>query len=275
MTSRSYCVTFWKKPAAIDDTKIRYAIYGLEICPETKKEHWQSYIEFEKAIRPAAVKKIYNDNTCHIEKRKGTREEARTYCMKDNNFTEHGKWIKGQGHRTDLDLIVESMKEGKPLSEVMIEESTTYCKYRNGLKDIAGEIVKKKTKEFRKLEVELITGPTGTGKTRNAVEENPEHYKIEGENLQWFDGYEQEKTLIIDEYDNQVNVTKLLNILDGYQLRLPIKGGFTWANYTKVVITTNLKLDEIHAKAKPEHRNALFRRITKIKNLWPCHDDET
>ena len=33
-------------------------------------------------------------------------------------------------------------------------------------------------------------------------------------------------------------------------------------------ITTNLKLEELHAQAKQAHRDALFRRITKIEDMW-------
>lgn len=269
MTSRHYCLTFFKKPTVNLPKGVRYAIYGEEICPSSGKTHWQSYVELESPCRATQIKKLYNDNTVHIEARRGTRDQAKEYCMKDKKYEEHGKWIKGQGHRTDLETIVEQMKEGKPLSEIMMDEPTLYCKYRNGLKDIAGNVTKTITKEFRKIEVELICGPTGVGKTRKAVESSPNYYKIEGSNLQWFQDYELEKTLIIDEYNNDVGVTKMLNILDGYQLRLPVKGGHTYANWTKVIITTNLRPEELHSNAKQEHRAALFRRITTITNLFP------
>lgn len=85
MTSRHYCITFYKKPVHPIDT-IKYAIYGEEICPTTGTIHWQTYIELDKAVRFAAVKKMYNDDTIHCEKRKGTRDQARTYCMKDKKF---------------------------------------------------------------------------------------------------------------------------------------------------------------------------------------------
>lgn len=264
--SRHYCITFFTEPKLKICDKVRYAIYGKEICPVTKKIHWQSYIELYKPSRIAGIKKIYQDNTIHCEIRKGTREEARDYCKKDNQFTEHGKWIKGQGHRSDLETIVNELQEGKKLSEIMLDQPSVYCQYRNGLKDIASQVNKNNTKKFRKLEVELICGPTGTGKTRSAMEFA--QYRIQGTQLNWWQDYDGEEIICIDEYSNDIKITELLNLLDGYQLRLNVKGSHTYANWTKVYITTNLKLEELHGEAKPAHRDALFRRITKIKNFW-------
>lgn len=270
--SRHFCITFWKKPIITSEI-VRYGIFGEEICPDTKKVHWQSYVEFTKPQRISAIRKHFNgDKEIKAFIRKGTREQARDYCKKDNKYFEYGKWIKGQGHRTDLETIVEEIKNGKKLSDVMIESPKTYCQYRNGLKDIASTVTKSNTKKFRKLEVELITGPTGTGKTRKAMETS--EYRIQGTQLAWWQDYDGEKTICIDEYNNDVSITELLNLLDGYQLRLNVKGTHTYANWTKVFITTNLKIDEIHPNAKEAHRKALFRRITTITNLWDNCNEE-
>jgi hypothetical protein len=90
-------------------------------------------------------------------------------------------------------------------------------------------------------------------------------FKISGDALQWWDGYDGEKSILIDEYDNQIPITRLLNLLDGYHLRLPVKGGFTYAAWTKVIITTNLNPLELHPNAKQQHRAALHRRINRTQ----------
>lgn len=270
--SRNYCATFFTKPTIDLPENVRYAIYGRELCPETKREHWQSYIELTKPMRMNAIKKLYGDNTIHLETRKGTREQAKEYCKKDGDFTEHGKWISGQGHRTDLESIIDKLKDGTKLSELMIEYPKTYCQYRNGLKDISAKITEKSLPKFRKVEVILLTGPTGCGKTRKAMEEAT--YKIQGSQLQWWENYDMDETILIDEYNNDAPITELLALLDGYKLRLNVKGSHTYANWNKVYITTNLKINELHSNAKTAHREALFRRITKIEDSWPT-DEET
>nr|WAE42453.1 MAG: replication associated protein [Cressdnaviricota sp.] len=269
---RHYCMTFFTEPTKEPLEAIRYAIYGEEKCPNTGKLHWQSYVELHKPMRMAAIKKLYNDKTVHIELRAGTREQARDYCKKDNKYTEIGKWISGQGHRSDLESIVEQLTSGTKLSTIMMENPAVYCKYRNGLKDIAAEATKKKTTAFRKVEVTLLTGPTGCGKTRAAMEEAS--YKIDGADLKWWQDYDGDDVILIDEYDNNLPITALLTLLDGYTKRLDVKGTHTYANWTKVYITTNLKEHEIHSNAKPAHRAALFRRITEIKSFWGKTGDE-
>lgn len=276
MKSRHYCITFFKEPTVFEHEKIRYGIYGKETCPSTGKVHWQSYIELFEHCRLTGLKKIFEDDTLHAEIRRGTREEARDYCKKDNQFYEVGKWIKGQGHRTDLESVVSELQDGKKLSELIIEQPALYCQYRNGLKDISAAITKNKTKDFRKVKVTVLSGPTGCGKTRKAMEEmKGEGYKIEGCNLAWWQDYDQEDCILIDEYDNDLKITELLNLLDGYQLRLNVKGSHTYANWTRIYITTNLTKNQLHANAKPAHREALFRRITDFIDLWEmCPEEE-
>nr|QXP07652.1 MAG: replication associated protein [Arizlama virus] len=264
---RHWCATFFSEPKRINDTNLRYMIVGEEICPNTKKVHWQCYLEFKTPVSMKQIKTIFDDKTIHLEKRNGTKEQARDYCKKDGKFTEYGIWCTGQGFRTDLKSLTAEMASGKRINEIMVENPEVYCKYRNGLKDIQASLDKKNSNEFREVEVEVISGPTGCGKTRKAMENAT--FKIEGSEMNWWDGYDADESIVIDEYDNDVICTRLLNLLDGYQLRLPVKGGFTYARWKKVYITTNLRKHELHAKAKKAHIDALFRRITRWTDLWP------
>lgn len=264
---RHYCLTFFKKPKMELLEGFRYVIIGEEIAPGTGKLHWQAYVELYNSQRWSFIKKSYEDKTIHIEGRFGTRIQARDYCKKDNKFIELGKWITGQGHRSDLEEIARTLTSGEAtIQEVMEHAPRTYCQYRNGLNDLAAFGTKKKTKKFRKLEVTLLTGPTGCGKTRHAMKKAT--YRIQGTQLAWWQDYAGEDVICIDEYNNDVGITEMLNLLDGYQLRLNVKGKHTYANWTKVYITTNLKPEELHANAKKAHRDALFRRITRVKSLW-------
>ena len=79
------------------------------------------------------------------------------------------------------------------------------------------------SREFRQVEVIVYSGKTGTGKTRKAVEET--EYITDDGDLYWWDGYDGEKSICIDQFSNRTRIYKLLRILDGYQLRLPAKNG--------------------------------------------------
>lgn len=260
--ARKWCATFYTEPPDKQPDGVRYAIYGKETCPTTHKLHWQSYIEFDKRMTVTGIKNLYADTTVHLEITNGTRDQARTYCQKDNEWEEVGDWESGgQGARTDIKAFVQKLKDGNSLKDTALEEPQLYCRYRNGLKDINNWVIEDQLEDWRDIEIWLFHGPTGTGKTKQAMAEAT--YKIKGKGLDWWQDYTGQKIICIDDYNNDLKITELLGLLDGYKLRLNVKGSHAYAQWTKVFITTNLTVGEIHANAKARHREALFRRISE------------
>lgn len=268
--SRNWCFTDW---SCTDWTElynkhedlIRFICWGKEIAPTTGNEHHQGWIQIIKKKTLGGMKKLMGDKVS-FKVCRGDEFDNQVYCKKDNNFKQLGKFIV-QGERTDLLGMKNFINEGHTMKEIADENFNLYCQYRSGLTKYKEMVDKEKSKEFRKVEVNVLYGATGTGKTRLAMVES--EYKIEGFNLKWWDGYEGEKCILIDEFANQIPITELLNILDGYQLRLPIKGGHTYALWNKVYITTNLNFDEWYPSAKKMHKLALLRRISSFAEVGP------
>lgn len=265
---RNWCFTDfelldWASIYAQYEDIIRYVCWGKEICPKTKAEHLQGWIQFTSKKRMTAIKKVVQSKKLHLEPCFSGEAENDKYCRKDNNFECRGKYI-GQGARTDIEVAIKLIKAGKSMAEIADANPQLYIQYHNGLSKYKNLVDGQSRKKFRHVEVILLQGPTNCGKTRLAMESDP--YKIQGCALQWWDGYDGEETILIDEYANDVKITELLGYLDGYHLRLPIKGGFVYANWSKVYITTNLEI--LHENAKDAHRAALDRRITTVKSWF-------
>lgn len=249
---------------------IRYICWGHEICPSTGRKHLQGWIQLINKktkgglLRLLGTKKLWL-NPCYASEFNND-----NYCKKDNNFQSFGKFIR-QGQRTDLEDVFYRIKQNEPLENIAEDYESIFMRYSHGLKELKKFHLKRTTKEFRHVNVEVYYGKTGVGKTKKAVNENPCAFLTDGAELSngWFDGYSGEKTLIIDEYDSDVKITRMLKLLDGYQQRLPVKGSFVYANWDKVIITSNINPNDWHPNAKEEHRKALFRRINNIVYFGP------
>lgn len=272
--ARKWCFTSFKKDINFthiwEENKdiIRYLVVQGEVSPKTKKFHWQGYIQMFNQCRMRKLKLTFNDMAIHLETQRGTNEQASDYCKKIKSATgqkyEFGKPTT-QGARNDLEHIKKLIDDGGDCLDVANDHFSDFIRYHSGIQKYKQLVEKKNRSANRDLTVELISGPTNTGKSHDVRAKYPDCYVIEsGEKAEWWDGYCGEKVILFDDYSNDIKINRLLRLLDKYKCRLPIKGGFTWANWDKVFITTNLTQTEIHSNARTEHRTALFRRIDVI-----------
>lgn len=263
---RNACVTSWSDEVVFDETCVKYIIYHREICPDTKKLHYHIYVEFKNKVTIKKVKEIFKDNTIHIEPRHGTSKQAIDYVVKDTNefeVVEYGT-RKKSGERNDIKSAVNMIKENKKNIDIINDMPIVFVKFHRGLEKTRFEINKVKANTFRILKNYVITGPAGCGKTRYVYDlygyDNV--YKLDAGTSVWFDGYDGQEILLIDDFYGWIKYGHLLNILDGYPLRLDIKGGHTWALWNKVFITSNDIPALWYQKGLTP---ALERRITKIE----------
>ena len=134
---RNYCFTFY--PDVTDDrfeemnnivtsNIYSYCIFGLEVCPETKKDHFQGYMEFNKKTTISSLKKIFP--TTKFLERRGTQNQAIDYCKKEQGeIFEFGE-KKEQGVRNDLNDIKELLDTGGSLKDVAENHFGSFLRYK-------------------------------------------------------------------------------------------------------------------------------------------------
>jgi len=273
--SRNWCFTDfelldWPQLYKRDSMMIRYICVGTEICPKTKRKHQQGWVQFNKPKRMSRVKSLFGTKKLHLEACRGDEFSNDNYCKKDQDFVSFGKFV-AQGQRTDLESAIQELRDGGTVHELALNRPQLFVQYRNGLKDLKQEFDKEDTKAWRDVYVEYVWGKTRTGKTRYAVSQRclngDRPFVIDACDLRWWDGYDGETTIVIDEYCNDVKINVLLKLLEGYQKRLEIKGGFTWAKWNRVIMTSNFSPDNMHGQAKDQSRDALMARISKVTHL--------
>lgn len=245
---------------------MRYAIWQHEES-KSGRGHLQGYMEFKRTYRVRGLKLLLREPRIHLEKRRGTRDQAREYCRKEESWisgtrrTELGQWIGGgQGTRTDIQLLVDGIKNGETDTQLVEHVPSLYLRYGSGINRLRSLFSKKRCSPVK---TKVYWGKTGTGKSRRAWYEFPNAYSWRG--TKWWDGYSGEDCVICDDPVFKLPIQYWLTLLDRYSLNLEIKGGMIKRTFSKMIITSNVPPYEWFPNASASHMAALFRRIEVIE----------
>ncbi len=248
-----------------------------------KTPHLQGYIEMNTPCRFPAIQ-TWLQAKAHCEKRRGTRDQARDYCRKeDETPLELGIWIKsGQGTRTDINELFHDAKSLKPLRAIAKKHKGCYLRYHKAVQHVQHLFNKPDIR--LDLDVSLYYGKPLTGKTKAAYDEDPDLFAVPLGKGFWFDGYTGQKTILIDDYCGEWRLVDLLRLLDVYPVQLPIKGGFVWLRATRIIITSNTALeywydyqtrqDSLAALQRRVHDTVPFTTIYKPPQTYECSTEE-
>jgi len=267
--NRHWCFTL-NNPTdkLIWDEKVRYAVYQLE-KGDQGTPHYQGYIEFDKPSR--MPKKLIPG--AHFEARKGTRDQARAYCMKDESRVEgpfeYGEWIEGQGARSDIHKMVQTCKKGTTKQELIEEHTEVYAKYPRFV-ELCKRTYAKKRDPANEMNVVCYWGKSGCGKTRKAVEEfaGKPYYMKTPTTKDWWDGYDGEEHVIIDEADKgYLKLCEMLSILDRYPCKVNVKGDVMEFTATSIILTANKHPELWYTNCSTEERRGIIRRINRVECL--------
>nr|WGN90636.1 replication associated protein [Banfec virus 6] len=252
----------------------KYLVVGRE---NQGTPHLQGYFEFKNPKRLETLKKF--NPRIHWENRKGSAEQASNYCKKGDqsheewkslgtkgpnfglnaDFYEDGE-ISQQGKRNDLVEIAELIINDKAeMMDIAIEYPSQFIRYHKGIEKLKNLTLKDRS------DPSIITwlwGKSGVGKTRFAVEKHSSHYIKDG--TQWWDGYNQEEAIIIDDFDGRWPFRDLLRLLDRYKYQGQTKGAYIKINSPFMYITCEFPPEEIWAD---NELTQILRRVTHVTEV--------
>lgn len=265
------------------------------MCDEIGEQgtpHTHVYMAFQNAKEFSAVQRRFYG--AHIEAAHGSHQENRDYIRKD------GKWKDDPKHDTNLpdtfeesgELPEEPDKRTKQSEAIlaMLEEGATNAEILREFPSAMNHLPRidqarqtlleeKYRKEFRDVQVFYIFGKTRVGKTRSVMEKyGYENVYRVSDYAHPFDSYAGQDVLLLDEFRSSLPLTQILNILDGYPMKLPCRYTDRQACYTKVYIISNIPLHKQYTDIQfdePEGYDAFLARIKEsYEMLPPASSDE-
>lgn len=236
---------------------------------ESGFEHYQGYLKFSSARTGSQVKKIVGDSTCHVEPARGNDKQNLDYCTKELTRLEepvvYGDFSQTQGQRNDLKKFVKDIKDGKTRNQLIDEHPSAYLQFSNMIPNIRQLAIENVYHPDKKVVV--LWGKTRTGKTRWIYENLPtdSFYVLDTYNMHnvWFQGYDGQDILVIDEFNSDMPLTTLLKLCDSYPYRVQTKGGDCKTYFKQVYIVSNINPDTWYPMEDRERYNALMARITQ------------
>lgn len=272
MQSKRWCFT-WNNAGqsrpAYNAIEMDYLVYQGEVGANGTS-HVQGYVRFRTKRRLSAVKTLLGSDSIHVEIAKGTEGDNRRYCTKDEGRlwgpVEHGTFVEGEGtkgRRTDLLAATNMIKQGSTMKEVADQHSEVFVKYHQGLIQLS-HAVRPLPPISRTVHVQVLWGPTRTGKTHRVLHTYQDIYQVVPGRDPW-GLYKGQKVILFDEFDSsQWPITSMNRFLDKWRCPLDCRYHNLYAEWELVVICSNSSPESWYLNESYPLIQAFQRRLEVI-----------
>ena len=263
---------------------------GKEVA-DSGTPHLQGYVCWGSSKRMTAVHKLHAawKRTALGVSIPGRAKINRKYCLKGEQSHEeweemkdkgpnYGKNVQivadhcdlAQGQRTDIDEFRDAILSGATQLELYAEYPQLMAKYRNFYQDLRKLYLKRRDypgngqrNRRRDIDLQIHWGVPGGGKSEVANAAGA--FGLDLASKGWFDGYDDEEAVRIEEFDWQkfdIDVVKKLFDVNPYYLN--IKGTGAQCNFKTIYLTANNDPSGWWPNASEADREAFFGRVSEV-----------
>ncbi len=244
--------------------KAKYLVFQMEEG-EDKTRHFQGYVRLKTNQRLSYMKKILP--RAHWIPANGSDQQNKVYCTKEDGRLE-GPWELGEpfvskrGKRTDLVALYLLAKSDAPLAVIAEQMPGCYMRHHRAVKHIRHICAMDNPGIREDLKIYVLLGEPGTGKTAWAYAKDSNLFAVPVGKDIWYDGYGGQATVLLDDFSGQMRLVDILRVLDKYPVQVPIKGSFVFLHCTKIIITTNVPIEDWYDyTTRQDSLQALMRRV--------------
>lgn len=234
---------------------VAYIRGQLECGGESGYLHWQLLVYFSKPVRLRSVRSTFGD--WHAELSRS--DAASQYVWKEdtavsNTRFELGKKPFKRNSTADWDSIRQLAQSGD-LSAIPAD---IYVRYYSSLKRIRTDHLQPVGMD---RVVHVFWGVSGSGKSRMAWEQAGESAYAKDPLSKFWDGYNNQERVVIDEFRGVINISHVLRWFDRYPCIVEIKGSSTPLVAKEFWITSNLHPRDWYPDLDQATMDALLRRL--------------
>lgn len=240
----------------VEHEELSWSKGQLEEGEGTGFRHYQCIIAFKRKVSLPAVKRIFG-GSCHAELSRSS--AANEYVWKEATRVEGTQFEFGakpiqRNSKTDWESVWTAAQSGNLEA---IPANVRVVSYRT-LRAIGSDYSRARPMERQCF---VYWGKTGTGKSRRAWDEAGMDAYCKDPRSKFWDGYQVEKNVVIDEFRGGIDISHLLRWLDRYPVRVEIKGSSRPLVAEKIWITSNINVNQWYPECDAETMSALMRRL--------------
>lgn len=223
--------------------------------------HWQFVVAFRKKTSMATIRSQLGGSLPGFHAELSRSEAANDYVAKEDTRVrgpfEHGAKPIRRNSRTDWDSVWASAVSGNYLEIPANIRTVSYRTIRAiGADHMAPQPILR--------EVYVFWGRTQSGKSRRAWEEAGVAAYSKCPRSKFWDGYQDQQHVVVDEFRGGIDVAHLLRWCDRYPVRIEIKGSSRPLAATKLWFTSNVDPRLWYPDLDTETLDALIRRFNII-----------
>jgi len=279
---------------------VSYAIWCLEEG-KSHTRHLQGYMQLKSKSKLAALRNKLAFTGGWFCSAKGTAQQNIDYISHTGKHSDkpgllEGPWSigecvtgKGMGSRSDIDDLVNSIKNGKSVKQLCEQHTNTMLKYFSNATKIQ-QVLNVSVRRWR-TELFIYTGVAGSGKSYKAHKDGQEFlnsigkgdeipYDVlipkKGETL-WFQDYTGQSVVIFDDFYGSIDIDTMKRLIDEYPVKVNMKNGHGEFLARRVYITSNIGWRNWWASdllSNSNNENAIVRRITGEQHFTEVYNPD-
>lgn len=220
--------------------------------------HWQFVLATSKKTSLAGLKSLLGPSCRGIHAELSRSEYAAAYCCKEDTRV-LGPWEWGskpirRNSKVDWESVWCAAKSGDLDA---IPASIRVVSYRT-IRIIGSDFISPRPIE---REIFVFWGRTQTGKSRRAWDEAGMDAYSKCPRSKFWDGYQGEKNIVVDEFRGGIDISHVLRWCDRYPVRVEVKGSSRPLDAERIWFTSNVDPRDWYPDLDEETKAALLRRF--------------